>query len=127
MKKLVAFALSLLSFSALAEEISITRSHPCQAVRASGDPSYRADVDVHGRDVASADLNPSVELGAMHNIEVPLGVPVKPYVNNPHLDTSVTTIPVGTLEVRGEESYLDGQLVNPDVDCDAIGGKAVVR
>lgn len=125
--KLAVLALSLFAFSTVAEEISITRSHPCQAVRATGDPSYRPGVTASGHDVAPADLNAPIELQAMNNIEVPLGVPVKPYVNNPNIDTSVTTIPVGTLSVRGEETYLDGQLVNPDVDCGAVGSKTVVK
>jgi hypothetical protein len=122
---LAAFLINALALSA--QTITVSPS-ACQAITAhtpADDVAYKPGVDVHGNDVASADLNSSGTLNfdADHEFWLPIEIPLEDVLSIAASDTldaiRESKIGAGTVTVKNGQAYFNGQPLG-DANSNAI-------
>lgn len=77
------------------------------------DVAYQPGVDVHGRPVAPADLNGGAQLALPDVIYIPLEILIQDRFGIPASSVLYEAkAQVGVVEVRGNQVYYEGQLLN---------------
>ncbi len=120
----------LLAAPAQAAERRAYSDDECQrAVRIASQPGadYQPGVDVNGRAVAPADLQPSLKIEPPRVIEFPVTMDVAKRLGFDTRGPLEANIAVANVRIEGNRVSINGQEVNPDESVDLIAACRAAR
>lgn len=112
-----------LTTPALAAERHAYTDDECQrAVRISEAPGaeYQPGVDVNGRPVAPADLQPTLKIEPPRVIEFPVTMDVAKRLGFDSRGPLEANVTVAQVRIEGNRVSINGQVVNPDDSADLV-------
>ena len=108
---------------ALAAERHAYSDDECQrAVRIPGQPGaeYQPGVDVNGRAVAPADLQPSLKIEPPRVIEFPVTMDVAKRIGFDTRGALEANVTVANVRIEGNRVSINGQEINPNDSADLV-------
>jgi len=115
-------ACSLVTPALAADRRAYTDDECRRAVRIAGQPGveYQPGVDVHGRAVAPADLQPTLKIDPPRVIEFPVTMDVAKRLGFDVRGPYEANVTVANVRIEGNRVSINGQEVNPDDSADLI-------